>query len=134
MILKQVSSTWDKHLYGLADKLNDTEMQMIRMSPKNEIELKEVLLVESYPLENTLPEDGLYWYLLQPGEEHDDQRKRTKDRIWSKKTYRLSEVLSSPGNQVIYYLADEPERAFVKEELMLIPQDIELPPDFVQKW
>ena len=55
---EKVSSTWDKHLYGLADKLNDTEMQMIRMSPKNEIELKEVLLVESYPLENTLPEDG----------------------------------------------------------------------------
>ena len=28
---------------------------------------------ESYPPEEVLPEDGLYRYLLQPGEEHDDQ-------------------------------------------------------------
>ena len=30
--------------------------------------------------------------------------------------------MSSPGNQVMYYLADRLERAFVKEELMLILQ------------
>ena len=52
--------------------------------------------------------------------------------IWSKKTYRLSEVMSSPGNQVLYYLAHGLERAFIKEELMLIPEDTKLPPDFVQ--
>ena len=27
----------------------------------------------------------------------------------------------------MYYLADGPERAFVSEELMLIPEDTELP-------
>ena len=27
-----------------------------------------------------------------------------------------------------------PERAFVSEELMLIPEDTELPPDYVQTW
>ena len=31
--------------------------------------------------EDTFPEDGLYHYLLQPGEEHDDQRKGATDRI-----------------------------------------------------
>ena len=36
---------------------------------------------ENYPPEDTLPEDGLYRYLLQLGEEHDDQRKRATDRI-----------------------------------------------------
>ena len=41
--------------------------------------------------------------------------------------------MSSPDNRVMHYLADGPERAFVKEELMLIPEDTELPPDFVQK-
>ena len=61
------------------------------------------------------------------------QHKRATDRIWSKKTYRLSEVVLSPGNWVMYYLADEPERAFIKEELMLIAEDTELPPNFV-KW
>ena len=68
------------------------------------------------------------------GEEHDNQGKRATERIWSKKTYRLSEVVSSPGNQVMYCLADGLKRAFIKEELMLIPEDIELPPDFVPKW
>ena len=54
--------------------------------------------------------------------------------------------MESPGNCVMYYLADGPtgpgtppgshgpERAFVSEELMLIPEDTELPPDYVQEW
>ena len=64
---EQVLSTWIKHLYGLVDQLNDAKAQMNGMSPSEVIELKKVPLVESYP-----PEDGLYHYLLQPGEEHDD--------------------------------------------------------------
>ena len=82
---EQVSSRWVKHLCGLVDKLNDTETEMIGMKPKDVIKLNEVPLVaqESYPPEDTLPEDGLYRYLLQPGEEHDDQRHRAIDRIWS---------------------------------------------------
>ena len=88
----------------------------------------------------------MYRYLLQPGEEHDDQLHRTTDRIWSKASYRLREVVKSHGNLVMYYLADGstgsrtlegshgPERAFVSEELMLIPEDTELPPDYVQEW
>ena len=41
----RVSSAWVKHLYGLIDKLNDTETQMTGMKPKDAIELKEVHLV-----------------------------------------------------------------------------------------
>ena len=83
---EKVSSRWVKHLYGLVDELNDTETEMIGMKPKDAIKLKEVPLVarESYPPEEVPPEDGLYRYLLQPGEEHDDQRCRTTDRIRSK--------------------------------------------------
>ena len=33
----------------------------------------------------------------------------------------------------MYYLTDGPERAFISEELMLIPEDTELPPDHVQE-
>ena len=110
-------------------------------------------------------------HLLQPGEEHDGQQQRATDRIWSKASYRLREivenpgnrvmyyllngpeqafvgreVVKSPGNRVMYYLADGsagpripegshgPEQAFVSEELMLIPEDTELPPDYVQEW
>ena len=80
-----VSLRWVKHLYGLVDELNDTETEMIGMKPKDAIKLNEVPLVarESYPPEEVLPEDGLYWYLLQPGEEHDDQRCKATDRVWS---------------------------------------------------
>ena len=72
---EKVSSRWVKHLYGLVDEHNDTETEMIGMKPKDAIKLKEVPLVkqENYPPEKVLPEDGLYQYLLQPGEEHDDQ-------------------------------------------------------------
>ena len=51
------------------------ETEMIGMKPKDEIKLNEVPLVKrgNYPEQEKLPEDGLYHYLLQPGEEHDDQ-------------------------------------------------------------
>ena len=109
---------------------------MIGMNPKDAVELKEVPLVkqENYPEEDKLPEDGLYRYLLQPGEEHDDQRCRATDRMWSMGTYRLREIVENPGNRVMYYLLNGPERAFVSEDLMLIPEDTELPPDYVQEW
>ena len=133
---EKVSSRWVKHLYGLVDELSDTETEMIGMKPKDAIKLDEIPLVaqESYPPEEVLPEDGLYRYLLQPGEGHDDQRRRATDRIWSKASYRLREIVENPGNCLMYYLTDGPERAFVSEELMLIPQDTELPPDYVQEW
>ena len=74
---EKVSLTLVKHLYELVDKLNDTETQMTGMKLKDAIKLNQVPLVkqENYPPEDTLPEDGLYRYLLQPSEEHDDQRK-----------------------------------------------------------
>ena len=80
---ERISSSWVKHLYGLVDCLNDMKTQMTGMSPKDAIGLKEVPLVnrENYPSEDTLPEDGLHYYLLQPGEEYDDQQKRATDRI-----------------------------------------------------
>ena len=102
------------------------------MKPKDAIALDQVPLVnlEAYPSEHKLPEDGLYRYLLQPGEEHDDQW----HRVWSKGTYRLREIIEDSGNHVMYYLKDGPERAFVSEELMLIHEDTELPPDYIQEW
>ena len=42
--------------------------------------------------------------------------------------------MENPGNHVIYYLKDISERAFVSEELMLIPEVTELPPDYVWEW
>ena len=72
--------------------------------------------------------------LLQPSEGHDDQWHRATDRMWSKGTYRLREIIEDAGNRVMYYLLDGSERALVSEELMLIPEDTALPPDYVQEW
>ena len=63
-----------------------------------------------------------------------DRYNSAMDRIWSKKTYRLSKVALSCGNWMMYHLKDNWKELFVKEELMLIPEDTKLPPDYVQKW
>ena len=81
-----------------------------------------------------LPNDGLYRYLYQPGEKHGDQKRRATDKVWSRKTYRLGRIIEDPGQRVLYYLADGPDRSFVREELMLIPEDTEVPPDTVKEW
>ena len=72
---EKVSSRWVKHLYGLVDELNDTTTEMIGMKPSDAIVLGKVPLVhqEAYPEEDKLPKDGLYRYLLQSREEHDNQ-------------------------------------------------------------
>ena len=87
----------------MVDELNDTQTEMIGMKPKDATVLDQVPLVkrEANPPENKLLEDGLYQYLLQPGEEHDDQRCSATNRVWSKKTYRLKEVLEDSGNRVM---------------------------------
>ena len=106
--LEKASATWVKHLYGLVDELNDMEAEMIGMKLKDAIKLNEVPLVnrEAYPSEEVLPEDGLYWYLLQPGEEHVDKRHRAMDRIWSEGTYRLMlNILRNYMTPITIYLS-----------------------------
>ena len=90
--------------------------------------------IEKFPPVEKSPEDGLYRYLLLPGEEHSDQKERDTDRIWSKETYRLSKILEQAGNRAMYYLKDGPDRAFVKQEPMKILEDTQIPPDYVLKW
>ena len=114
--------------------MNNRVNSMTGMKPLDAVGMKEVGLVNEkiYDEEETLPLDGLYRYLLQPGEEHGDGRKRATDRIWSKEVYKLKEVLENKENRTIYIL-DGVERSFVKEELMLV-DDVELPPKYVLDW
>ena len=81
-----------------------------------------------------LPEDGLYRYLYQPGEQHEDQKRRATDLIWSKNTYQLDRIVQDPGNRVLYYLQYGPDRAFLREELLHVSEDTQLPPDWGNKW
>ena len=63
-----------------------------------------------------------------------ETKKRTTDLVWSKNTYPLVWIVQEPGNRVLYYLQDRPDRAFVPEELMHISEDTQVPPDWVSEW
>ena len=129
------SKTWVKHLYKIVSGINNTKLARLGMTPSKAVKLENVTLaIEKYPKEDVAREDGLYRYLLQPGEEHGDQKRRATDRIWSKGTFRLDRIVEEPGQRVLYYLAGGPQRAFVREELMLIPESTELPPAYVKEW
>ena len=104
------------------------------MKPKDAIELETVSLNERYPEETVLPKDRLYRYLYQPGEQHGDQKRRATDLIWSKNMYRLDWIVQDPGNYILYYLQDGPDRPFVREELMHASEDTQVPPDWVSEW
>ena len=123
-----------KNLNKIVNKINSTKSSMTDMKPKDTIKLDTVPLDKTYPEETVLPEDGLYRYLYQPGEQHEDQNIRATDFIWSKNTYRIDRIVQEPGNRVLYYLQDGPDRALVREELMHISEVTQVPPDWVSEW
>ena len=78
---EKVSIIWVKNLNSTVKKMNDTKSSMIDMKPKDAIKLEDVPLEKIYPEKLVLPEDGLYRYLYQPGEEHGDERRLATDFI-----------------------------------------------------
>ena len=106
--------TWVKHvLSGIVCQLNEKKNPMTGSAPATAIKRKVVKLKHKYPTEEILPEDGLYHFLYQPGEQHGDQRQRATDLNLSKDTYRLDQIVKQSGNRVMYYLKDGPESALV---------------------
>ena len=123
-----------KNLSNIVNKMNSTKSSMIDMKPQDAMERDTVQLDKTCPEENVLPEDGLYRYLYQPGEQHGDLKRRETDFIWSKNTYRLDQIVQDLGNCVLCYLQDGPDRVFVSKELMHIPEDTQVPSEWVSKW
>jgi len=80
-----------------------------------------------------LPSGAGVRFLYQPGELEGGQRRRATDAIWSLKVYRLGRSATKPGEPVLYYLQgdDAPRRGFVREELLVVPSETQLPPDGV---
>ena len=129
------SKIWVKYLQKAVTRLNSEKTRMLGMTPAKAVKLDNVeLKVKPYPEEKVLPVDGLYRYLYQPGELEGGDRRRATDMIWSWNTFRLDRIVENPGQRVLYYLTDGPKRAFVHEELMQIPQDTEVPPEWVEEW
>ena len=131
---EKVSIIWVKNLNQIVNKMNYTKSSMIDMNPKDAIKLDTVPLDKTYPEQTVLPEDSLYRYLYQPGEQHGDQKRRATYFIWSKNTYRLDRIVQEPYNRVLYYLQDGPDRALAREELMHIFDHTQVPPNWVSEW
>ena len=128
----KVSTILFKNSDKTVNKMNNTVSP--RMRPKDAIEQDTVTLDKTYPKETVLPEDGLYRYLYQPGKQHGDQKRQATDLIWSKNTYRLDRIVQELGNCVLCYLQDGPDRAFVREELVHVSEDTQVPPNWVSEW
>ena len=79
----------------------------------------------SGPLLQTLPLKCSHLY--QPGE-LEGGRRRATDPIWSLNVYEIEKIMIKPDAPVIYYLFDGPKRWFVREELLVVPPDTQLPP------
>ena len=131
---EKVSTIWVKNLNKTMNKMNNTKPLMIGIKPKDAVKLDIVPLNKTYPEETVLPEDGLYSYLYQPGKQHGDQKRWATDLSWGKNVYRLDGIVEGPGNRVLSCLQDGPNRALVREELMHISEDTQVPPDWVSEW
>ena len=131
---EKVFTIWVKTLKKIVNKINNMVSLITGMKPKDAMKLDNVSLGKKYPEETVLSEDGLYRYLYQPGEQYGDQKRRAADLIWSKNTYQLDRIVQEPGNRVLYYLQDGPDRAFVHEELMHVFEDTQVPPDWMSEW
>ena len=130
---ENVRTIWVKNLNKTMNKMNNTVSSMIDMKPKDAIKLDTVPVDKTYPKETVLPEDGLYRSLYQPGEQLGDQKGWATDFIWSKHTYRLGRIVQGSGNRVLYYFHDGPDRTFVREELMHVSEDTQVPPGWVSE-
>ena len=59
-------------------------------------------------------------YLYQPGE-LEGGTKRTIQ-------YQVVKNMTKPNEPVVYYLSEGPKRGFVREELLVVPPNTQLPP------
>ena len=131
---KNVRSTeWVARLPDVVKALNNEETRLIGMKSVDAIKKKKVEAKSSAPQkiknEIEIPGNVKLRYLYAPGELEGDERRRATDPIWSLKTYTIDKSIKSPGDPILYYLSEgAPKRGFVRQELMIIPNDTQLPP------
>ena len=130
----QRSTEWVKRLPEVVSALNNEVTRLIGKKPAQAIKKESVSSKPSTPYsrpvglnEKKLPPQVNPKYLYQPGE-LERGGKRATDPIWSLKVYNIEKVVAKPKELVIYYLFDGPKRGFVREELIVVPPDTQLPP------
>ena len=119
----KTSTTCVKHLYSLVNELNNKVSEVTDIKPIGAIKKSEIPPNRNdYPPEEELPLDGIYRYLLKPGEEHNDTRRR-ETIISPGNLIHSMKFLKKKGNRIMYKVLGISGRTFVKEELMNIPYD-----------
>ena len=132
------SREWVKRLPAVIAALNGEVTRLTGKRPRDAIRAQSVAqnpssVVPRRPIglkEVKLPSSGGVRFLYQPGELEGGQRRRATDAIWSLQVYRLGRSVTKPGEPVLYYLQGDnaPQRGFVREELLVVPSDTQLPP------
>jgi len=130
----QRSTAWVKRLPDVVKALNNEVTRLTGKKPSVAIKDKAVVAKPSTPYsrsvgadEKKLPPNVKTSYLYQPGE-LEGGTKRATDPVWSLKVYTLEKAVDKPGEPVLYYLHDGPKRGFVREELLIVPPNTQLPP------
>ena len=136
----QRSTEWVKRLPAVVAALNGEVTRLTGKRPSDAIKAKTVVQKPSFVVpdrpvghkEQRLPSGVGIRYLYQPGELEGGRRRATVP-VWSLGVYRLGRSVTKPDEPVLYYLQDGPPRGFVREELLVVPPDTQLPPDGVLK-
>ena len=120
---------WVARLPQVINSLNKESTRLTGKTPLEAIRLPEVKHLSSSKSrpESLLPSGVKVRYLYQPGELEGGERRRATDPIWSLNTYEISQAFNN--NPIVYYLHyPAPKRGFVREELLVVPNDTQLPP------
>ena len=70
-------------------------------------------------------------FLNATGELEGSQR-RTTDPVLSLKVYGIERKIVNKNETVLYFLKDGPKRGFVREELLIVTAETELPPEGIR--
>lgn len=125
------SREWVARLPDVVSALNNEITRLTGKKPSEAIKEKSTKIQSSYPTkrkdEKKLPSHVHVRYLYQPGELEGGEHRRATDPIWSLTVHRINRTVVVPGEPIMYYVNDV-KRSFVREELLVIPFDTELPP------
>ena len=124
----QQSTAWVKRLPQVVAALNNEVTSLASKKPAVAIKEKYVSAKPSTPYSRPVGQREKKLPLYQPGE-LEGGVKRATDPIWSLKVYSIERSFTKPNQPVLYYLFDGPKRGFVREELLVVPPNTQLPPE-----
>jgi transposase InsO family protein len=137
MPVGQRSTAWVARLPGVVSALNHEVTRLTGQKPQDAIRTRSVEVAPSAPAgrsvgeqETKIPSQLGLRYLYQPGE-LEGGRRRATDPVWSLKVFKAGRSVTKSDEPVLYYLASGPTRGFVREELLVVPPNTQLPPDGV---